>query len=65
MKIKRRDSFSATNATQGSEARLHQTEHPNAMPATERCPGQPKMMATNGMTFVTHLKVNTEAASRY
>ena len=38
--IKRWRGFSATNATQGSEARLHQTKHPNAMPASERCPGQ-------------------------
>ena len=39
---KRWRGFSATNTTQGSEARLHPTEHPNAMPATERCPGQPE-----------------------
>jgi len=42
MKIKRWRGFSATNATPGSEARLHQTEHPNALPASERCPGQPR-----------------------
>jgi hypothetical protein len=29
-KMKRRAAFSARNATQGSEARLHQTEPPNA-----------------------------------
>jgi hypothetical protein len=42
MKNRRRSSFSATNATQGSKDCLHQTKHPNAMPATERCPGQHK-----------------------
>jgi hypothetical protein len=37
-KIKRRAGFPAANQVKG---RLHQTEHPNAMPATERSPGQP------------------------
>jgi hypothetical protein len=31
-KIKRRNSFSVMNATQGSEVHLHQTEHPAACP---------------------------------
>jgi hypothetical protein len=35
---------SATNATQGSKDCLHQTEHPNALPASWRCPGQPRML---------------------
>jgi len=39
MKIRRRNVFSATN---DEKARLHLTEHPSAMPATKRCPGQPK-----------------------
>jgi len=38
MKNKRRDGFSVTNQV---KARLHQTEPPNALPASERCPGQP------------------------
>ena len=38
MKNKRWDSFSATNQV---KARLHQTKPPNALPASERCPGQP------------------------
>jgi hypothetical protein len=41
MKIERWNSFSATSATQGSKARLHQTEHPNALPASWRCPSEP------------------------
>ena len=41
--IKRWNSFSATNATQGSKDHLHQTEPPNALPASERCPGQPRV----------------------
>lgn len=36
------DSFSVTNASQSeAEAHLHQTEHPIALPASWRCPGQP------------------------
>ena len=31
------------NATQGSEVHLHQTEPPNALRASERCPGQPSV----------------------
>jgi hypothetical protein len=38
LKIKRRNSFSATN---DEKARLHQTEPPNALPASWRCPSQP------------------------
>jgi len=41
MKIKRWNGFSATNAV---KARLHQTEPPNALPTSERCPGQPRML---------------------
>src|SRR6267378_8331962 len=41
VKIKRWNGFSATNATQGSKDCLHQTEPPNALPASWRCPGQP------------------------
>ena len=36
-KSERWDGFSATNQ---EKARLHQTEPPNALPASERCPGQ-------------------------
>ena len=36
-KNKRWNGFSATNQV---KARLHQTEPPNALPASERCPGQ-------------------------
>src|ERR1035437_2160492 len=40
--IQRWGSFSATNAPQnGAKDRLHQTEHPNALPASWRCPGSP------------------------
>ena len=39
---KRRPSFSVMNATQGSKVDLHQTEHPNALPASWHCPGQHK-----------------------
>jgi len=35
------DGFSATNVT---EARLHQTQQPNALPASWRCPGQPGIL---------------------
>jgi hypothetical protein len=45
IKIKRRDSFSVTNASQRKQARLHQTEPPNALPASWRCPGQPSMFS--------------------
>jgi hypothetical protein len=38
-KNKRWDGFSATNQV---KAHLHQTEPPNALPASERCPGQHK-----------------------
>src|ERR1039457_2115788 len=38
MKIKRWNGFSATNEV---KARRHQTEPPNAMPASERCPDSP------------------------
>jgi len=44
MTNKRWNGFSATDATQGSKARLHQTQPPNALPASERCPGQPRML---------------------
>ena len=33
---------SATNPSQGRKACLRPTEHPNAMPASERCPGSPR-----------------------
>ena len=33
---------SVVNATQGSKVHLHQTEHPNALPASWHCPGQHK-----------------------
>lgn len=36
---KRRNSFSADEP--GESSAYNQTEHPNAMPARERCPGQP------------------------
>jgi len=32
------------NATQGSKVHLHQTEPPNALPASWRCPGQPRVL---------------------
>src|SRR5437773_1760903 len=31
----------ATNTSEGSKARLHHTKHPNALPASWHCPGQP------------------------
>ena len=37
-KIRRRAGFSATNATQGSKARLHQTEPRNRLPTSKCCP---------------------------
>jgi hypothetical protein len=37
---RRRNGFSAKN---DEKARLHQTEPPNAMPASERRPGQPRL----------------------
>ncbi len=36
-----RDSFSVRNASQRSKDHLRQTEQPNALPASWRCPGQP------------------------
>jgi hypothetical protein len=41
MKIKHWTGFSATN---DEKARLHQTEHPSALPASWRCPGQPSVV---------------------
>ena len=41
-KNKRWNSFSATNQV---KAHLHQTEHPNALPASWRCPGSPRMLS--------------------
>jgi hypothetical protein len=52
IKNKRWNNFSATNATQGNKARLHQTEHPNALPASWRCPGQPRQDVGNSFISV-------------
>src|ERR1041385_8966844 len=41
--IWRWSSVSATNTSRGRKACLHQNEHPNAFPASWRCPGQPRM----------------------
>jgi hypothetical protein len=38
-KIKRRNSFSATNASRLKQSSPTLTEHPNTMPASECCPG--------------------------
>src|SRR5665213_2228646 len=35
------------------KARLHQTEHPNATPATERCPGQPRRPIGNSFISIS------------
>jgi hypothetical protein len=40
IKNERWNGFSATNQV---KARLHQTEPPNALPASERCPSQPSV----------------------
>jgi hypothetical protein len=48
MKNKRWTGFSAMNEV---KVRLHQTEPPNAMPASERCPGQHKRRVGGFFTF--------------
>jgi len=41
------------SATNQVKARLHQTEPPNAMPTTERCPGHPMDIVGNFFQFST------------
>ena len=41
MNFERWDSFSVEHFSNRSKAHLRQTEHPNALPASWRCPGQP------------------------
>ncbi|HEX3856080.1 MAG TPA: hypothetical protein VHY30_02150 [Verrucomicrobiae bacterium] len=63
MKNERWNGFSATNATQGSKARLHQTEPPNAMPASWRCPGQPTDVVGNFFQLSTSGSPSVMAAT--
>jgi hypothetical protein len=63
MKNERWNGFSATNATQGSKARLHQTEPPNAWPASWCCPGQPTDVVGNFFQLSTSGSPSVMAAT--